>query len=233
MVISSAMAEKYGLKKGDVFVVEDEEAKMHYAFTVHDITQYATSFYIFMDIDCMREMFGEDEDYYNQVFSDKELDIPTGRLYGVTTKQDIENSADVFIQQMMPMVVMMMVVSSLIFAVVMYLMMKVMIDRCAFHISMVKVFGYRTKEIKKLYLDGNFYVIAVGTAICIPLAKKCMDLMYPFMVSNVSCGMNLHYPWQMYAIVYIGVLVLYFVINGLLTKKLNRVNLAEMLKNRE
>ncbi len=233
VVISSAMAEKYGLKKGDVFVVEDEEAKMHYAFTVHDITQYATSFYIFMDIDCMREMFGEDEDYFNQVFSDKELDIPTGRLYGVTTKKDIEKSADVFIQQMMPMVVMMTVVSSLIFAVVMYLMMKVMIDRCAFHISMVKVFGYRTKEIKKLYLDGNFYVIAIGAAICIPLAKKCMDLMYPLMVSNVSCGMNLHYPWQMYAIVYIAVLVLYFVMNGLLTSKLKKVNLAEVLKNRE
>lgn len=233
VVISSAMAEKYSLKKGDVFVVEDEEAKMHYAFTVHDITQYAASFYIFMDIDCMREMFGEDEDYYNQVFSDKELDVPTGRLYGVTTKKDIKKSADVFIQQMMPMVVMMTVVSSLIFVVVMYLMMKVMIDRCEFHISMVKVFGYRTKEIKKLYLDGNFYVIAVGAAICIPLAKKCMDLMYPLMVSNVSCGMNLHYPWQMYAIVYIAVLVLYFVINGLLTLKLKKVNLAEVLKNRE
>lgn len=233
VVISSAMAEKYSLKKGDVFVVEDEEAKMHYAFTVHDITQYAASFYIFMDIDCMREMFGEDEDYYNQVFSDKELDVPTGRLYGVTTKKDIKKSADVFIQQMMPMVVMMTVVSSLIFVVVMYLMMKVMIDRCEFHISMIKVFGYRTKEIKKLYLDGNFYVIAVGAAICIPLAKKCMDLMYPLMVSNVSCGMNLHYPWQMYAIVYIAVLVLYFVINGLLTLKLKKVNLAEVLKNRE
>lgn len=233
VVISSAMAEKYELKKGDVFVVEDEEAKMHYAFTVDDITQYATSFYIFMDIDCMREMFGEDEDYYNQLFSDKELDTETGRLYGVTTKKDIEKSADVFIQQMMPMVVMMTVVSSLIFVVVMYLMMKVMIDRCAFHISMVKVFGYQTREIKKLYLDGNFYVIAVGAALCIPLAKKCMDLMYPFMVSNVNCGMNLHYSWQMYAIVYVGVLVLYFVINGVLTRKLNKVNLAEVLKNRE
>lgn len=233
VVISSAMAEKYGLNKGDVFTVEDEEAKMHYAFTVDDITQYATSFYIFMDIDCMREMFGGDDDYYNQVFSDKELDIETGRLYGVTTKKDIEKSADVFINQMMPMVIMMTVVSSLIFVVVMYLMMKVMIDRCAFHISMVKVFGYRTKEIKKLYLDGNFYVIAVGAAICIPLAKKCMDLMYPLMVSNVNCGMNLHYPWQMYVIVYVGVLLLYFIINGLLTGKLNRVNLAEALKNRE
>ncbi|MGN0325230.1 MAG: FtsX-like permease family protein [Lachnospiraceae bacterium] len=233
VVISSALAEKYGLKKGDVFVVEDEEAKMHYAFTVHDITQYATSFYIFMDIACMREMFGMDENYYNQVFSDRELDIETGRLYGVTTKKDIEKAADVFIQQMGSMVVMMTVVSSLIFAVVMYLMIKVMIDRCAFHISMVKVFGYRTKEIKKLYLDGNFYVIAVGAAICIPLAKKCMDLMYPFMVSNISCGMNLHFPWQIYAIVYVAVLVLYFVINGLLTSKLKKVNLAEVLKNRE
>lgn len=72
-----------------------------------------------------------------------------------------------------------------------YNLMKVMIDRCAFHISMVKVFGYRTKEIKKLYLDGNFYVIAVGAAVCIPLAPKCMDLIYPIMVSNVNCGMKI------------------------------------------
>lgn len=233
VVISSAMAEKYGLSKGDVFVVEDEEEKMNYAFTVNDISQYSTSFYIFMDIDCMREMFGEEEGYYNQVFADRKLDIETGRLYGVTTKKDIEKSADVFIGQMMPMVVMLTVFSSLIFAVVMYLMMKVMIDRCAFPISMVKVFGYRTKEIRKLYLDGNFYVIAVGAAICIPLAKKCMDFMYPVMVSNVSCGINTTFSWQMYGLIYVAVLMIYLIINRLLTAKLKKVNLAEVLKNRE
>ena len=70
-----------------------------------------------------------------------------------------------------------------------------------------------------IMVDGNFYVIALGAAVCIPLAKKCMDLMYPLMVSNVNCGMNLHYPWQMYAIVYIAILVLYFVMNGLLAVK--------------
>ena len=98
---------------------------------------------------------------------------------------------------------------------------------------MALVFGYRTKEIKKLYLDGNFYVIAVGAAICIPLAKKCMDLMYPVMVSNISCSMNLSFPWYLYAVVYVAVLFIYFVINGLLTAKLQKVNLAGVLKNRE
>ena len=111
--------------------------------------------------------------------------------------------------------------------------MKVMIDRSASHISMVKVFGYRMKEIKKLYLNGNFYVIAVGAALCIPLAKKCMDMMYPMMVSNVACGMNLKFSWQMYAGIYVAVIILYFVINQLLTSRLKRVNLAEILKNRE
>lgn len=232
-VISSAMAEKYGISVGEVIVLNDEEAEMNYAFTVKDIAQYSTSFYVFMDIDSMRELFGESDTYFNQVFADRELDIESGRLYGVTTKKDIVKAADVFINEMTPMITMMISVSALIFAVVMYLMMKVMIDRSAFHISMVKVFGYRTNEIKKLYLNGNFYVIAIGAAVCIPLAKKCMDLMYPMMVSNVGCSMKLTFSWQLYAVVYMGVLVLYIIINQLLVGRLKKVNLAEVLKNRE
>ena len=233
VVISSAMAEKYSIKIGEVVVLDDEESEMNYAFTVKEIAQYSTSFYVFMEIDCMRELFGESDTYYNQVFSDKELDIEPGRLYGVTTKMDIEKAADVFIEQMRPMITMMITFSILIFAVVMYLMMKVMIDRCAFHISMVKVFGYRSGEIKKLYLNGNFYVIAVGAAICVPLAKKCMDMMYPAMVCNVACSMDLTFSWQMYVLIYAGILITYFVTNELLVGRLKKVNLAEVLKNRE
>jgi len=233
VVISSAMAEKFEISEGEVLVVEDEEAETHYAFTVKDIAQYSTSFYVFMDIDHMREMFGESDTYYNQVFSDRKLDIESGRLYAITTKKDIEKAADVFINEMTPMITMMTIFPILIFVVVMYLMMKVMIDRCAFHISMVKVFGYRPREIKKLYLNGNFYVIAIGAAICIPLAKKCMDIMYPMMVANVGCAMKLAFPWQMYAIIYAAVLLLYFIINEILVGRLKKVNLAEVLKNRE
>lgn len=233
VVISSAMAEKYDLNVGEVFTVEDEEAEMYYSFTVKDIAQYSTSFYVFMEIDNMRDMFGESDTYYNQVFADRELDIDAGRLYAVTTKKDIEKAADVFIHEMTPMITMMISISILIFAVVMYLMMKVMIDRSAFHISMVKVFGYRTKEIKKLYLNGNFYVIAVGAAICIPLSKKCMDLMYPMMVANVGCAMDTTFTWQLYVLIYVAILVLYFIINELLVGRLKKVNLAEVLKNRE
>lgn len=233
IVISSAMAQKFGLGKGDVFNVYDEEEKIYYAFTVQDVTEYSASLYIFMDIDMMRDMFGESGDYYNMVFASEELDIEPGRIYGVTAKADIEKAADVFIAQMQGMINMLTIFSAIIFAMVMYLMMKVMIDRSAFHISIVKVFGYRTGEIKKLYLNGNFYVIAVGAFICIPAAKKVMDMLYPAMVANVGCAMDIGFPAGMYGIIYVGVIAVYLVIQRLLAGRINKVNLAEALKNRE
>lgn len=125
-----------------------------------------------MDIGSMRELFGKADDYYNTVFSDKALDIAEGRLYSVTTKADVERSSDVFISPMMPMIIMLIAVAAVIFFAVMYLMMNVMIDRAAFGISLIKVFGFRTKEIKKLYLNGNFYVIAAEHS----YAYRCQSL---------------------------------------------------------
>ncbi len=233
VVISSAMAEKYGIKCGEKFILSDEEKEMYYAFTVKDITKFSAGFYVFMDIENMRELFSMDENYVNVVFSDKKLDIENEQIYSVMTREDVVKASDVFVDMMMPMVIMMTVVSALVFAVVMYLMMRVMIDRSSFHISMVKVFGYRMSEIKKLYLNGNFYVIAVGAAVCIPLAKFIMDKLYPMLVSNVAVGINLTFSWQLYAGIYICILLLYFIINRILVGKLKRVNLADVLKNRE
>lgn len=233
VVLSSAMAQKYRLLEGDKIILTDAEEDRDYAFTVDGITQYAAGLYVFMDIDSMRELFDVEEDYYNVVFSDEALDIPSGRLYAVTTRAQVEETADIFVNLMMPMVTMMTVMSALIFCIVMYLMMKVMIDRSAFGISLIKIFGYRMKEIKKLYLSGNFFIVAVGAAICIPLAKRAMDAMYPVMIANTACGMNLAFPWQLYVGIYAAILLVYFVINCFLTVRLRHVLPAEVLKNRE
>lgn len=230
---STSAAQKYGLKKGDKLILTDSANDMDYAFTVTDIADYSAGLAVFMDIDSMRELFGQEDDYYNMLLSDTELDIDEGRLYSVTSRSDIERSSAVFSELMMPMVIMMTVVSVIIFCVVMYLMMNVMIDRASFGISLVKIFGYRTNEVRKLYLSGNTAVVAVGAIIAIPATKLFMDTIYPYMISNVACGMNLHFEWYMYAMIYVGIMLIYFAVNGLLTAKLKKITPAEVLKNRE
>ena len=65
------------------------------------------------------------------------------------------------------------------------------------------------------------------------VAKKIMDSLYPYLVSNVNCGMDLRYSWPLYAAIYIGVLLIYVITERLLVGRVDRISPNEVLKNRE
>ena len=108
-----------------------------------------------------------------------------------------------------------------------------MIDRSAMGISLIKIFGYRPKEIRSLYLNGNLLIVAVGAAIAVPLAKIAMDKIFPSFIPNVACAMKLAFPWYLYVILYFMVILVYSVINRMLIGKIKKISPAEILKNRE
>ena len=233
IVISDAVATKYGLGIGDILVLEDKSDDMYYAFKVEGIAPYSSGLTVFMDIDSCRELFGEDDDYYNAVMSDRKLDIDEGRLYSVTDKADIEKAAGVFVDLMAPLYTLLITMSTVIFCLVMFLMTSVMIDRASFGISLMKIFGFRGKEVKRLYLDGNRIAVMLGSLVSIPLAKIITDKLFPMFVSNVACGLYLDFEWYYYLIIYFAILAIYGLVSLLLTGKLSRMTPAEVLKNRE
>ena len=233
VAISSAMAQKYGLSVGQPLVLRDEQNDRSYAFTIERVVDYSPAFFVFMDLDAMRELFDKPEDYYNTVFSSHALSIEPGRLYNVSSKQDVEKAADVFVNLMYSMVYTMILASAVIMAIVMYLMMKVMLDRSAQSIALFKVFGYRRREISRLFLSGNTVLIALGILVCIPLSKRIMDALYPYLVSNVACGIDLHMaPW-VYAVLYLACMLIYAIIHALLVRRIRQIPANEILKARE
>jgi len=233
ITISDAVASKFKLVEGDQLILTDDVNNQNYAFTVKDIVPYSVGLYAFLDLDAMRGLFGQEGDYYNIVLSDHALPIDEGRLYATISREDIMRSSEVFINQMRPLVMTMVSAAVLIFIVVMYLMIKVMVDRSAFSISLMKIFGYRKKEIKRLYLNGNFFLIAIGAVLCIPLSKLCMDALYPYLISNVACGIYLAFSWRIYGGIYLGILLCYLVNNQVLVGRLGKMVPAQVLKNRE
>nr|MCR5048250.1 ABC transporter permease [Saccharofermentans sp.] len=107
VVISSAVANKYNLFVGDVFTLNDTDNDRLYAFRVEKIIDYAASLMVFMDIDHCRDLFGED---------------------------NIKKAAGIFVDQMRSMILIMSIASAVIFVVVLYLMLKMMLDRSTFNI---------------------------------------------------------------------------------------------------
>ena len=107
----------------------------------------------------------------------------------------------------------------------------------SFQYCLTRYSGRATKiasEASLLGIDSEpVYMIAIGALISVPLSKKLMDAMYPVMVSSIACGMNLSFTWQMYALIYAGIIITYLVINKLLVRKIYKVGLSDALKNRE
>ena len=234
VVVSKAFAYKYQLDVGDEFTLQNKKGDKLYAFKIVGLSDYQASMMVFMDIDACRDLLGEKDDYFNCVFSDRPLDIDSGRLYSTLSKRDISSAASVFVDQMKSMVYTLVIAGAVIFCVVMYLMIKMMIDRSAFNISLVKIFGFKSREVKKMYLDGNFWTIALGALICIPLCKLILNYIYPnYLVANVAVGVSQGFPPQIYAAVFGGILLLYLVISGVLFVSIKRATPAVVLKNRE
>ena len=233
IVASDAVTLRYGLKKGDRLILTDNADDTDYAFTIADIVPYSVGLTVFMDIDSRRDLFGEKEEYYNVVMSDHELDIEPGRLYSTATKGDVDRASDIFLDLMRPLFTMLLTMSAVIFCIVMYLMTAVMIDRAGFGISLVRIFGYKTKDIRKMYLNGNRTVVILGALISIPAAKLLIDRIFPIFIANVGCTVHLEFRWYHYALLFAGIILCYQLISMVLTGKLNRITPAEVLMNRE
>ena len=60
-----------------------------------------------------------------------------------------------------------------------------------------------------------------------------MDKLYPSFIANVACGMNIEFPWYLYAGLFCAVIAVYFIVNAVLVNKLKKISPAEALKNRE
>ena len=231
--ISKSVATKFNLDVGDSFVLADKLEEKEYTFIVDEIVPYSVGLYVFMDLNEMRSLFDRDKNYYNVVFSDHKLNIEPERLYATTTKNDIVKSSEVFIHQMKPLVFSLIGVSAIMILMVMYLMLKVMMDRSSIPISLMKILGYRKNEIRKLYLDGTFLVILITTGVSIPVAKWIMDQIYPFFVANIASGMDLTVSISIYILIYMGIIICYAIVHLLLTKRINDISPVDIIKNRE
>ncbi len=233
IVIGKSVATKYGLTAGDSLTLTDSASEKDYDFTVEGICDYAVGLTVFMDIDGMRALFGRESGYYNMLLADGPLAVDAGRIYALTSRTDIERSAAIFTKLMMPMITMILLASFLIFFMVMYLMTGVMVNRASFGISLVKIFGFRTEEIRSLYLDGGAVTVAAGALVGIFPAKRAIDMVYPQAVANVACGLNLYFSWYYYPLIFAGIMLVYLVVIALQTRKIGRISPVEVLKNRE
>lgn len=235
LVLSSSTAIKMDMSGGETIQLDDIVEEEHEKFKVSGVAQYSYGTFAFMDLDEMRNYFQVDDGYYNVLFSDKKLDIDANLVYSVTTKADIEKFAAVLSDNMAALTYESAGVALLIFIVVVFLMMKFIMDRSEFSISLMRTFGYTHGELYRLYMASDIWIFLVVLLVSVFSGKAIMDAIWPNFVAHVSVGLDLSYTLKNYGFVIIFALIIYAVISLFLSLHLKRMerHAVEVLKERE
>lgn len=232
--ISTAYAEKYGVVKGDTITLKDPYGSDKYKFEVGGIYDYPSTIAVFMEQDLFRQTFDYDSDYFNAYFSDQKIkDIDDALISTEITVDDLTKTSRQLIRSMGSMMNLFLVFGALMFVLILYLLSKIIIEKNAQSISMVKILGYNNREINRIYLHSTTIVVILCILITIPISSLVMKEVVEVVFFEYSGWITYYMPAVTYVEVAASGIICYAIVAFLLNRKVKKIPMSDALKNVE
>ena len=229
--ISTAYAEKYGVEKGDTITLKDPYGSDKYKFEVGGIYDYPSTIAVFMEQDLFRQTFDYDSDYFNAYFSDQKIkDIDDALISTEITVDDLTKTSRQLIRSMGSMMNLFLVFGALMFVLILYLLSKIIIEKNAQSISMVKILGYNNREINRIYLHSTTIVVILCILITIPISSLVMKEVVEVVFFEYSGWITYYMPAVTYVEVAASGIICYAIVAFLLNRKVKKIPMSDALK---
>lgn len=234
VLVSDSYADKYEIVDGDKLKLKESYTDDTYDLKVTGSVVYPAALAVFVTEDDFREIFDKDEDYFTGYFSNDKLTDIEDHVVSEITKDDMIKVSRQLTKSMGGMFYIVVVFSLVMFMLLVYLLTKLIVEKNTVSISMVKILGYDTKEISKLYLSSTTVMVAVVTLLDILLSYLSIKVIYRAMLIDMLSGWMPIYmaPW-IFPLMFVLSFTCYLVISLLQMKRIKKIPMDEALKNVE
>lgn len=234
VLISSGYANKYQLQEGDSFLLKESFDNSLLELRVAGILDVPTTINVYMSHDYYCDLFDVDEDYYSGYFSNEELtDLNPDKIYSCITEKDMTKFSEQMTHSMGEIFRLFYIFAIVLFVLVVYLLTKVILERNATSISMVKILGYENSEIGRLYLVATSWVMVLSVLISFGIVTFLLGKLFVLIMKDYSGWV----PFSMDGIIYVKAFVLtiaaYLVVAVMQMRRIRKIPMDEALKNVE
>ncbi len=235
IIISASMAEKYRIGAGDTFTLKEAYEDKYYTLEISGINDYESAVAVFMNRQTLNEMFDQDPDFFCGYFSDTKItDIDESYIGSII---DIDAMTKVPRQLMHSMGGLMDIVNVfaiVIFLIVIYFLIKIIIEKNEHSISMAKILGYSEKEIRSIYLHSTSAVMIVLIIISVPIIMLVLkQLFYMVMLEMMSGWLPLVIDSKLCYITMLLGFASYVLVTFVEMRKIRKIPMDMALKNVE
>lgn len=233
--ISKAYADKFLLHEGDTITLKEKYEKEEYSFKIAGIYDYTAALCVFMPRSDLNDLFDLGDDYYSGYFSDTEITDIKNQYIGSVVNLDaltkISRQLDVSMGSMMGLVN---GFAIMIYMVLIYLLSKIIIEKNAQSISMVKILGYTNGEISRLYILSTSVVVVLCLLLSLPIETAVMNVLFrEMMLASISGWITLWIDPMIYVQMFGAGIVTYGLVALLEFRRVKKVPMDEALKNVE
>ncbi len=238
ILVGRGLAEKCGLALGETFALTNRYTSKSYAIIPDALAGTRSDMAVYMSRATWAELFAQgeaagDEAYFNAYASDDALAIEAPYLAYETNPQTMAEIANQMMDTFGGMLDAVTLLAVGISVTLIYLLTKTAIERSARYISYMKVFGYHSREIDRLYVRPITYTVVASFVLSLPLVIWLVSVLMRGMMARFSGNLYLWFaPEVLVKTLAIG-LSSYVVVAVLHVLRVRRISLSEAMKVQE
>ncbi|MBQ4185427.1 MAG: ABC transporter permease, partial [Clostridiales bacterium] len=232
--ISSPYSKKFRLSEGDTITLKEKYEDKSYDFVIKGIYDYDGALCVFLPQENFNKIFGLDADAFTGFLSQNAIsDINYEDIYTVVTLEEVMSIATQLDHSMGGMMDMVSWVCLVMAILMMYLLTKIIIEKNATSISMVKVLGYENKEINSLYILLTSLVVIFSAVATAALAILGLAGVFRLYMNSLNGWFDIYISPMGIAKMILILVVSYAIVAIFDTIRIKKIPLADALKNVE
>ena len=244
--ISKAYADKFSIMtpgdgvKGsfsdDVckITLKEQYSSKTYEFDVVGIYDYEGGIALFMPNDNFNDLFDNEEDDFTGFMSSEEItDIDDEYIYTLITKDDILKMVNQLDHSMGGFMDYFAYACILAAALIIYLLTKLIIEKNATSISMVKVLGYTNNEISSLYVRLTTYMVIIFSCGAAFIGTYIISLVWKAFMNSYPGWYEFYIAKMDIVKMIVMMIIAYLIVSLFDMRRIKRIPLSEALKNVE
>ena len=235
VLASTLMQDKYNMKPGDTLRLKEIYEDKWYEFTVDDFYPYDGALCLFMDRAVLNKTFDLPEEFNAAYFADTPItDIKEEYMGAVIDYTSLTRVSRQLLISMGDLMYLLDAFSVLLAVILIYLLSKIIIEKNANSISMVKILGYSDREISSLYIRSTSVIVVLAVALSLPLAVKIIDILWCILIPMYMSGwMKFTAPLSVYLKAFAIDMTAYILVVFLEMRKIRKIPMSDALKNVE
>lgn len=232
--VSDLYADKYGLKIGDVIKLKNKYNEEKLTFKIKGIYNYPAAIAVFMSREYFNDIFNNDVEYFNGYFTDNKLtDIDDKLVMSIIDEDDMTRIARQLNLSMGSMMELVKVIALILSGLLIYLLTKLIIEKNAVSISMIKILGYNNSEAAGIYLLSTSIVVIISMILSLILATFILKVLWTAILSDMTGWIIFWVKPILYPEMFIMGMVIYVMVMILQYIKITKIPMSDALKNIE